>query len=124
MRWIDFGCIPAIIGAAIAAGQAPQSAGPPVNSNYDLIISGGKITDGTGAPWYYGDLGIRNGVISVIGKVDPATPGRRLDATGMVVAPGFIDIHTHARRGIFQDPAAKNYIFQGVISIFEGPDGS
>ena len=51
-------------------------------------------------------------------------PPAGLDAHGLVVAPGFIDIHTHARRGIFLDPFAKNYIHQGVTTIMEGPDGS
>jgi dihydroorotase/N-acyl-D-amino-acid deacylase len=59
-----------------------------------------------------------------MGALKPAAGVRRLDAHGMVVAPGFIDPHTHARRGIFDDPFALNYIRQGVTTLMEGPDGS
>ena len=91
---------------------------------FDLVITGGRIVDGAGDPWYYGDLGIRGDSIVAIGKLAGSQASRRLDAKGMVVAPGFIDIHTHARRGIFLDPAAQNYIRQGVTTLMEGPDGS
>ncbi len=94
------------------------------NNRLDLVILNGRIIDGAGDPWYYGDVGIRGDSIVAIGKLDTVTAGRRLDAKGMFVTPGFIDIHTHARRGIFLDPAAKNYIRQGVTTILEGPDGS
>jgi len=93
-------------------------------NRFDVVITGGRIIDGSGNPWYYGDLGIRADTIAAIGNLDTASSTRRLDAHGLVVAPGFIDIHTHARRGIFQDPAAQNYIRQGVTTILEGPDGS
>jgi len=91
---------------------------------FDLVIAGGRIVDGAGNPWYYGDVGIKGDSIAAIGNLSRAAATRRLDATGMVVAPGFIDIHTHARRGIFLDPAATNYIRQGVTTLMEGPDGS
>lgn len=92
--------------------------------SFDLVITGGRIIDGAGDPWYYGDVGIKGDTIVALGNLAQAPAARRLDAKGLVVTPGFIDIHTHARRGIFLDPAATNYIRQGVTSIFEGPDGS
>ena len=92
--------------------------------SYDLLITGGRIVDGSGNPWYYGDVGIRGDTIVAIGKLDAAQASRKLDAKGLVVAPGFIDVHTHSRRGIFLDPAAQNYIRQGVTTLIEGPDGS
>src|SRR5580700_5173991 len=91
---------------------------------YDIVITGGRIVDGSGNPWYYGDLAIKDDTIAAIGKFDASASPRRIDAHGLVVAPGFIDIHTHARRGIFINPAAENYIRQGVTTILEGPDGS
>jgi dihydroorotase/N-acyl-D-amino-acid deacylase len=91
---------------------------------FDLVITGGRIIDGSGDPWFYGDVAIKGDSIAAVGKFVPAESKRALDATGMVVAPGFIDIHTHARRGIALDPAAQNYTRQGVTTIFEGPDGS
>jgi dihydroorotase/N-acyl-D-amino-acid deacylase len=93
-------------------------------TSFDLVITGGRIFDGAGDPWFYGDVGIRGDTIAAIGNLSSASAKRRLDAKGLAVTPGFIDIHTHARRGIFLDPAAKNYIRQGVTTIFEGPDGS
>ncbi len=97
---------------------------PVFAQNFDIVIAGGRIVDGAGNPWYYGDVGIKGDSIAAIGNLSGATAGQRLDAKGMVVAPGFIDIHTHARRGIFLDPAATNYIRQGVTTLMEGPDGS
>jgi len=93
-------------------------------TKYDLVIAGGKIVDGAGGSWYVGDVGIKGDSIVAMGKLDPTEGARRLDAKGLVVAPGFIDVHTHSRRGIFDDPYALNYIRQGVATIMEGPDGS
>jgi N-acyl-D-amino-acid deacylase len=91
---------------------------------YDLLIRNGRIVDGTGNPWFRGDVAIRGDVIAKLApKIDePAT--RTIDAEGHVVAPGFIDIHTHARRGITDTPTAPNYIRQGVTTLMEGADGS
>jgi dihydroorotase/N-acyl-D-amino-acid deacylase len=93
-------------------------------TQYDLVIANGRIIDGTGDPWFYGDVAVKGNSIAALGKFSRASASQYLDAQGQVVAPGFIDIHTHARRGIFLDPAAQNYIHQGVTTVFEGPDGS
>jgi N-acyl-D-amino-acid deacylase len=92
-------------------------------SSYDLVIRNGRIIDGSGNPWYRADIAIAgNTIVAISNPID--VPARRIiDAAGMVVSPGFIDIHTHARRGIFQVPTADNYVRQGVTTIFEGPDG-
>jgi len=91
---------------------------------YDVVIQGGRIVDGTGAPWFLADLGIRGDTIARIGRLSGASATLRIDARGMTVAPGFLDIHTHARRGIFDVPTAANYILQGVTTLMEGQDGS
>lgn len=91
---------------------------------YDILISNATIVDGSGSPWFRGDVGIRNGRIAAIGLLGAAPAATHIDAKGLVVAPGFIDIHTHARRGIFEDPTAQNYIRQGVTTLIEGNDGS
>jgi N-acyl-D-amino-acid deacylase len=91
---------------------------------FDLIIANGRIVDGAGGPWYYADIAIKGDTIAAIGKLDPKSAARTIDAKGMVVAPGFIDIHTHARRGILTDPSAQNYLRQGVTTLMEGNDGS
>ena len=99
----------------IMSGQTPA---------YDLVLRGGRIVDGTASPWYQADLAIKGDTIVRIASsiTEPAT--RVVDVKGLVVAPGFIDIHTHARRGIFEVPTADNYVRQGVTTLIEGPDGS
>jgi dihydroorotase/N-acyl-D-amino-acid deacylase len=94
------------------------------NASYDVIVRHGRIVDGTGGPWSYGDIGIRGDVIAAIGDLSASTAATEIDATGLVVAPGFLDIHTHARRGIFTVPTAENYVRQGVTTLIEGNDGS
>ena len=91
---------------------------------YDVIIRGGRIVDGTGAAWFRADVALREGTIAAIGKLDGVTARRVIEANDQVVAPGFIDIHSHARRTIFEETKAENYIRQGVTSAIEGPDGS
>src|SRR5918996_833653 len=98
-----------------AAGQGGQS--------YDLIIRNARIVDGTASPWYRGEIAVRGDTIALIAPRINANATRVIDAGGLVVAPGFIDIHTHARRGIFDTPTADNYIRQGVTTLVEGPDG-
>ncbi len=91
---------------------------------YDLLIKGGRVVDGTGAPWVRADVAVRGDAIVAVGPRIEAPARRTVDAAGRVVAPGFIDIHTHARRGIFEVPTADNYVRQGVTTLVEGQDGS
>jgi len=93
-------------------------------SGYDIVIAGAKVVDGSGIPWYYADIGIRGDTIAAVGSLGNAPATVRIDARRMVVAPGFIDIHSHGRRGIAQVPSAENYLREGVTTIVEGPDGS
>ena len=90
---------------------------------YDLIIRNARIVDGTGAAGYLGELAIRGDTIVAVGPRVEGGRAKMIDAKGAVVAPGFIDIHTHARRGIFDVPTAPNYVRQGVTTLIEGPDG-
>src|SRR3954470_24562511 len=91
---------------------------------FDLVIRNGRIVDGTGSPRYLADVAVRNDTIVRIAPRIDAPAGRVIDAAGKIVAPGFIDLHTHSRRGIFQVPTADNYVRQGVTTLMEGPDGS
>jgi N-acyl-D-amino-acid deacylase len=91
---------------------------------YDLILRNGRIVDGTGSPWYRGDVAIRGDMIVDVAHSLDGPARRVIDVGGQVIAPGFIDIHTHARRGIFERPTAENYVRQGVTTLIEGPDGS
>src|SRR5881397_1504452 len=94
------------------------------SNRFDILITVAKIVDGSGNPSFYADIGIRGDTIAAIGLLGDATAAVRIDARELVAAPGFIDIHSHGRRGIFNVPTAENYIREGVTTIIEGPDGS
>ncbi len=100
---------------ALATAQTPAA--------YDLLITNARIVDGTGNPWYRGEVAIKGDTIAAIGPRVQGRATRVIDAHGQVVAPGFIDPHTHASRGIFDVPTADNYVRQGVTTLIEGPDG-
>ena len=92
--------------------------------SFDLLIKNGRIVDGTGTPWYEADVGIVGDRITRVGSLSGATALQVIDATGLIVAPGFIDPHTHALRGIFDVPNAESALLQGVTTLTEGNDGS
>jgi N-acyl-D-amino-acid deacylase len=104
----------------LAIGTIVLSAQP---SSFDLLITNARIIDGTGGAWYRGSVGINGDTIVHVGWLANAEAKTTVDAGGQVIAPGFIDIHTHARRGIFDVPTAENYVRQGVTTLIEGPDG-
>ena len=103
---------------AVAATLSRQPAA------YDLVLKNGRIVDGTGSSWFAGDIAIRGDAIAAIAARIDAPAARVIDVAGRIVAPGFIDIHSHARRGISEVPTAPNYLRQGVTTVIEGPDGS
>ena len=71
---------------------------------FDLVIRGGRIVDGTGSPWYRADVAIKGDHIAAIAPRIEGKGAREIDARGLVVSPGFIDLHTHARRGFSPSP--------------------
>jgi N-acyl-D-amino-acid deacylase len=89
----------------------------------DLLISNGKIIDGTGNSWYYGDIAIRNGKIMAIGKLAGIKAARTIDAKGLYIAPGFIDVHTHIEGEEKKQPTADNFIYDGVTTVITGNCG-
>lgn len=91
--------------------------------DYDLVIKNGRIVDGTGNPWFYGDVAIKNGRIEQIGKVDSSRAKRLIDAKNQIVAPGFIDVHGHIEGGIEKLPFSENMLQMGVTSIITGNCG-
>jgi len=88
---------------------------------YDLILRNGRVVDGAGNPWFRADVAIAGDTIARVAPAIDGRAAREIDVGGQVVAPGFIDIHTHARRGIDQNPTAPNYVRQGVTTLMEGP---
>jgi N-acyl-D-amino-acid deacylase len=91
---------------------------------FDLILEHGHIVDGTGSPWYAGDVGIRNGRIAAIGNLSQATAARRIDVAGKVVAPGFIDMLGQSELTILVEPRLPSKIYQGITTEVTGEGGS
>src|SRR5215469_1175347 len=87
---------------------------------YDLIIKNGHIIDGTGSPWYSGDVGIKDGRIAALGRLDGAQAKRVIDAQGKVVAPGFIDMLGQSELTLLVDPRAPSKIYQGITTEITG----
>ncbi|MBL8179022.1 MAG: D-aminoacylase [Bryobacterales bacterium] len=92
--------------------------------DYDLLIRGGRVVDGTGNPSYIADVGLRGGRIAAMGKLEGKTARQVIDAKGLTVAPGFIDIHNHSDRTVLVDGDAQSMVRQGVTSMIFGEGGS
>jgi dihydroorotase/N-acyl-D-amino-acid deacylase len=102
--------------AGLLAAQAPAA--------FDLVITNGHIVDGTGSPWYSGDIGIRGGKIAAIGNLTAASRQRTIDAAGKVVAPGFIDMLGQSEMTILVDPRLPSKIYQGITTEITGEGDS
>lgn len=89
----------------------------------DILLKGGKVIDGSGNSWYYGDVAIKGGKIVRIGRLEGVNATRTIDATGLVISPGFIDVHTHIEGNDLMVPTAGNFIFDGVTSVVTGNCG-
>ncbi len=83
-------------------------------ATHDIVIYNGRLIDGSGNPWLYADVAIKNGKIVKIGKIDPKSAKRSIDAKGMAVAPGFIDLHTHTDMPVLADGNGESAVRQGV----------
>ena len=98
-----------VVGAALSVSALLAQ-----NAAYDVLIRGGRIVDGTGNPWFRGDVGIRDGRIEAVGQLEGANADQVIDAGNMVVAPGFIDLHTHSDIPLLEDGTAQSKVRQGV----------
>ena len=99
-------------------------AGPAPQPRFDLLITGGFVIDGNGTPPVVADVGIRDGIIAAVGDLTGTNAARRIDASGMTVAPGFIDIHNHSDYTILSEPRAESMIRQGVTTMVLGESRS
>ncbi len=94
-----------LLAAAIALGAALVH-GQPASTSYDVLITGGRIVDGTGGPWYRGDIAITRDRIAAMGDLSRAPATTRIDASGLVVAPGFIDMLGQSEFNVLVDNRA------------------
>src|SRR5438105_857 len=94
------------------------------SATFDLLISGGMMVDGTGAPWYRADLGITRDRIAEIGRLSNASARTRIDATGLVVSPGFIDMLGQSEFYLLVDNRAASKVMQGVTTELTGEGSS
>ena len=120
---------------ALAAILIAYPASAQETDAFDMLIRGGRVLDGTGNPWFKADIGIRDGRIVAVGHLEGARADRVVDATGLYVAPGFIDIHSHAddgnariggatiRTDEVRRKAAPNVVSQGVTTVVVNQDG-
>jgi dihydroorotase/N-acyl-D-amino-acid deacylase len=110
--------------ALVLLFAAAQSMSAQAPTSFDLVITNGHIIDGTGSPWYSGDLGIRDGKIAAIGNLTAVHRRRTIDAAGKVVAPGFIDMLGQSELSILVEPRLPSKIFQGITTEITGEGSS
>ena len=116
MKWI----LPFLLFTISCAAQSQD----PIVIGCDLLITNGKIIDGTGNNWYYGTIAIKDGKIIKIGRDVNISAKKYIDAKGLIIAPGFIDVHTHLEDDETKDPNATSFILDGVTTCITGNCGS
>ena len=116
---LNIAILAALLSPLALAQQTPDAQGI-----FDLVITNGHIIDGTGSPWYSGDLGIRSGRIAAIGNLHDAPRKQTIDAHGQVVAPGFIDMLGQSEMTMLVNPRLPSKIFQGITTEVTGEGSS
>lgn len=111
--------------STLTAGAILASCAPSITSRpkFDLIIKNGAVIDGTGAAEFSADIGVRDGIIQAVEKLDTLDAARIIDAAGLKVVPGFIDIHSHTDGSVLYNPTADSKLRQGVTTEVGGQDG-
>jgi dihydroorotase/N-acyl-D-amino-acid deacylase len=111
-----------VVMALFLATSHPLPAQSP--AAFDLVITNGHIIDGTGSPWYSGDIGIRDSKVAAIGNLATSPRSRTIDAAGKVIAPGFIDLLGQSELTILVDPRLPSKIYQGITTEITGEGGT
>ena len=113
----------AILATVLLVWTLPAGPAAQRQARYDLVITGGQVVDGTGAKLRRADVGVKDGRIAAVGAIAKSDAREAIDATGLIVAPGFIDVHTHAD-DLAEQPRAENFVRMGVTTIVAGNCGS
>ena len=108
--------VTALVIVCLLLARLPADAQAPA---YDLLITNARIVDGSGNPWFRADVAIKDGRIARIGHIGPETASRTINARGQILAPGFIDVHTHVE-SIYSLPSAENFVRMGVTTLVTG----
>lgn len=123
LRGCSLGLLAALLMLA-RLSSPPEASGRGLSAlTFDLVITNARIVDGSGNPWFRADVGIRDGRIAQVGRIHPAAGTKTIDAKDQILAPGFIDVHTHVE-SIYEQPAAENFIRMGVTSLVTGNCGT
>src|SRR5436305_1759160 len=113
--------LPPLMAVLVGLAALPARGDEP---SYDLVVRNGTVVDGTGNPWFRGDVAVRGDRIVAVGRVPPGKAKREIDAKGLVVAPGFIDMHSHSDFLLLEDGDAQSKIRQGVTTEVLGEGSS
>ncbi len=122
-RWLTRICALALLTGCTSLPIEPSIRGADENVIADLLIRNGRVIDGTGNSWFLADVAVRDGKILAIGRLDHVKAARTIDARRQIVAPGFIDVHAHIEFGLFDNPTADNYVYDGVTTVITGNCG-
>ena len=123
-RLVLITCLAGSLSACQSTTPPPPAAAPAVAADFDLLITGGRIVDGSGAPWYLGDVGITGDRITAIGQLATRQAATRIDATNLVVSPGFIDMLGQSEFNVLVDGRAASKITQGITTEITGEGSS
>src|SRR3954468_24659639 len=114
-----------LLGAVLGLALVLPPALAPAAERYDLVLRGGRVIDGTGAPWFAGDVAIKGGRVAAVGRLGEVEADRTLDLAGLFVAPGFIDMMGQTGASFLKDPrSGDNLLLQGVTTINAGEGDS
>ena len=117
-----------VVAGSAALLWSPRAASQAQTAPFDLVIRGGRVVDGTGSPWFSADVGIKGDTIAAVAPRLESGNAPVINAQGLVVAPGFVDVHSHSEaradgQDVIGNPTAENNVRQGVTTVFASPDG-
>ena len=123
-RSVLIACVAGVLSACQSTPRTVEAPAPAMAADFDVLITGGRIVDGSGAPWYRGDVGITGDRITAIGQLAGRSAKSTIDATNLVVAPGFIDMLGQSEFNILVDGRAASKITQGITTEITGEGSS
>jgi len=115
--------VPLVLATALCfAGRSHAGRAVGAEAAFDLVITNARVVDGAGNPWFRADVGVKDGRIARIGRINASEGGRTIDARGQILAPGFIDVHAHVEN-LYEQPDAENFVRMGVTTLVTGNCG-